>query len=156
MLITAGRFDMDGLLRKYDMRPHEENGSYSECHYPYTGEGRAPSGSSYFYTSPGERTLFHTIDCDEYWCYNAGSPVEVWVIDGGRLEIKKLGITEDAEPVIYFPKGVIFGSRNTDPDGEGTFFTCVTVPRFSYEGFRLVDRDELTEICPQTSSFWED
>lgn len=144
------------LLEKYDMKPHEENGSYSECHYKYDGEDRAASGSSYFYTAPGERTLFHRIDCDEYWCFNAGSALEVWVIDlEGKLEIKRLGVEQNAEPLIYFPKGVIFASRNLDAGGEGTFFTCITVPRFSYQGFELVEKDEVLKICPEAEGFWK-
>lgn len=143
------------LLKKYGMKPHEENGSYSECHYPYDGPGRAPSGSSRFYIGPGENTRFHQIDCDEYWCWHAGSSLEVWVIDGtGRLEIRKFGIGPDAEPTLYFPKGVIFGSRNRDRDGEGTFFSCITVPRFSYQGFRLTEKAEVIGLCPEAAAFW--
>ena len=147
---------MQDLLDKYNMKPHEENGSYLECHYQYDGEERAPSGSSYFYTAPGEVTLFHTIDCDEYWCYNAGSTLEIWVIDDkGELDIKKFGIDADAEPVIYFPKGVIFASKNLHTDEDGTFFTCITVPRFDYNGFRLVEKEEVLSICPKAQEFWQ-
>ena len=147
---------MQDLLEKYEMKPHEENGSYSERHYPFDGDGRAASGSSYFYTAPGESTLFHRIDCDEYWCFNAGSPLDIWVIDSqGKLEMKKFGIEPDSEPMLYFPKGVIFGSRNREPDGEGTFFTCITVPRFSYKGFQLVDKEDVLKICPEAESFWD-
>lgn len=144
------------LLKKYNMSPHEENGSYCECHYPFAGEGRAESGSSYFYAPPGETTLFHKIDCDEYWCHNAGSPLEVWIISAdGKLEIRKFGTDPDADPMLYFPEGVIFGSRNREPEGEGTFFTCITVPRFSYDGFMLVGREEVLKICPEAGAFWD-
>ena len=147
--------DINDLIQKYDMKPHEENGCYMECHYPFAGDGRAESGSSYFFTPPGETTLFHQIDCDEYWCYNAGSSLEVWVVNrNGQLEIKKLGVESTAEPMLFFPKGVIFGSKNTEIDGEGTFFTCITVPRFSYSGFRLVNKDEVIRICPEAQAFW--
>lgn len=144
------------LLKKYNMIPHEENGSYAECHYPYAGTDRAPSGSSYFYAAPGDVTLFHRIDCDEYWCYNAGDSLEVWIIDSsGRLELRNFGTGPDSDPLLYFPKGVIFGSRNKTPDGEGTFFTCITVPRFSYSGFQLVEKGKILELCPEAKSFWE-
>lgn len=147
--------NVNELREKYNMQPHEENGSYSECHYSYDGAGRAPSGSSYFYTAPGEKTLFHRIDCDEYWSFNAGSIVEVWLIDEkGKLEIRKLGLGEDADPLVFIPKGTVFGSRNTDAGGEGTFFTCITVPRFDYKGFELVDREDVKKLCPESEAFW--
>lgn len=148
--------EIQKLTEKYNMKPHEENGSYSECNYQFSEEGRAPSGSAYFYTPPGETTLFHRIDCDEYWSYNAGSSLEVWIVfPDGTLEIKKLGTDEDAEPLLFFPKGVVFGSRSLDKNGEGTFFSCVTVPRFSYDGFELVEKGEVTELCPDAERFWE-
>lgn len=154
--------DMQEILRKYGMKPHEENGSYAECHYPYEGSGRAASGSSYFYVPAGEKTHFHRIDCDEYWCYHGGTGLEVWIIDpDGQLTVKKFGLAPDAEPMLYFPKGVIFGSRSLDVDADfsvkapdGTFFCCITVPRFSYEGFELVEKDEVVRICPEAEKFW--
>lgn len=150
------RCKIQEMIRKYDMKPHEENGRYAECSYPFPKESRAASGSCYFYSGPGEKTLFHRIDCDEYWCYNAGSPLTVWIIsDNGELTIKKLGIEPDAEPMLYFPKGVIFGSRNMDPYGEGTFFTCITVPRFSYHGFRIIEQEEVLRHCPKAAAFWD-
>lgn len=149
--------DMQALLEKYGMKPHEENGRYAERHYPYSGEGRAASGSTYFYTAPGERTLFHVIDCDEYWCHHAGSALEVWTVSpDGTLTVRKFGTEPDAEPMLYFPKGAIFASRNPDADGEGAFFTCITVPRFDYRGFRLVEKDEVLKICPKAAAFWNE
>lgn len=137
------------------MAPHAENGQFAECNYPYSGEGRAPSGGCYFYSGPGENTAFHQIDCDEYWCFNGGSPLEIWTISpSGKLEISLFGLSENAEPMIFFPKGVIFGSRNRDIKGSGTFFTCITVPRFDYRGFRLVDKEEVTALCPDAAKFW--
>lgn len=144
------------MIKKYNMKPHEENGLYAECHYHYNGEDRAPSGSTYFFVGPGEITSFHQIDCDEYWCYNYGSSLEVWIVGlDGRLEVKNLGIEPGADPVVFLPKGVIFGSRNLERDKEGTFFTCITVPRFDYRGFRLVDKDEVLSLCGEALPYWE-
>lgn len=147
--------DIENLLIKYNMKPHQENGSFSECHYPFEGEGRAASGSTYFHVPANESTLFHRIDCDEYWCFNAGSALEIWIVDiNGRLEVKKFGIGDDADPLMYFPKGVIFGSRSLSRQGDGTFFTCITVPRFSYDGFELIGKDDLLKLCPEAESFF--
>lgn len=147
--------DIKKMIEKYNMKPHEENGAYAECHYPHEGTERAASGSSCFYTGPGEKTLFHRIDCDEYWCFHAGSDLEVWMIDpDGTLTIKTFGLGKDADPVIYFPKGMIFGSRNLDLQGEGTFFSCITVPRFDYQGFEILEEEEVLKICPSANVFF--
>lgn len=146
------------LIEKYNMHDHEENGIFLERHYEFLGPGRAPSGSTYYYLDYDVYSGFHRIDCDEYWVYNAGTSLEVWIIDeAGELSIKRLGLGEGEEPVIYFPKGVVFGARHMGkPEEEdGTFFTCITVPRFSYEGFELWDKEKVISLCPQAEAFWE-
>lgn len=55
------------------------------------------SGSIYYFVAPGEITEFHRIDCDEYWCYNAGSPLEVWSVKDGVLKKMVCGITENGD-----------------------------------------------------------
>ena len=143
------------LIKKYSMSAHAENGLFAERHYPHTGEGRAASGLIYYYVSPDELTGFHRIDCDEYWCYVCGSPLDVWMIDeAGSLTVKKLGINEDCEPVIYARSGVSFASRHSSRYEEGTFISCITVPRFSYEGFHLMDKAEAVKLCPAVESFF--
>ena len=137
------------------MQGHEENGLYLEQHYLNESSSRAASGSTLFYVPKGESTLFHRIDCDEYWCYHAGAPLETWTISpDGKLNIEKLGIDEGCKPFIYFPKGAVFGSRSPKSSGDGTFFTCITVPRFSYSTFELLDREQVTALCPGADAFW--
>lgn len=137
------------------MQGHEENGFYLEQNYPAVSPDRAASGSILYYVPKGESTLFHRIDCDEYWCYHAGSELEVWIIDArGKLTVEKLGTDEDCKPSVYFPKGAVFGSRSPKSSADGTFFTCITVPRFSYDGFELLDREQVTALCPGADAFW--
>lgn len=77
------------LVKKYEMQKHEENGMFIECNDDINEDKRHPSGFIYYYVSPGEKTEFHKIDCDEYWSYNAGSTIELWVINlEGKLNIK--------------------------------------------------------------------
>ena len=42
------------------------------------------------------------------------------------------------------PKGAIFSAVNLD-DGGYTLVSCMTVPKFSYDGFRLVPADEIRQ-----------
>ena len=143
------------LVKRYAMGAHIENGMFIERHYEHTGTERADSGLIYYYVAPGECTEFHVIDCDEYWCYACGVPIEVWQIDvNGRLTVSRLGIDEGCEPVLYLRKGVIFASKLDKSAVDGTFLSCITVPRFTYEGFRMLTKEDVTEICPEAESFF--
>lgn len=144
------------LIGRYGADMHVENGLFVECHYPAEGEERPASGSMYYYVRPGERTRFHSIDCDEYWSYNAGSTLELWVVGlDGRLSIRRCGITEGGEPTIRLAAGEIFASRLDADALDGTFMTCITVPRFTYEGFRLFNKEDVISLVPEAAAFWE-
>jgi predicted cupin superfamily sugar epimerase len=45
------------------------------------------------------------------------------------------------------PKDAIFSAENLVPDGY-SFVSCVTTPKFQYEGFRLVHNSEIQEKYP--------
>lgn len=146
----------EDLLKRYKMVPHEENGSFSETHYPYSDDGRAASGSIYYYVGAEERTMFHRIDCDEYWCYVKGAPLEVWLADGeGAVTVSKLGVEEGCEPLLYVPRGMTFAARHSKDGREGTFLSCITVPRFQYEGSTLLTQEEAVEQFPALQAFYQ-
>ena len=145
------------LSKRLCTETHIENGTFSERHYPFSGAGRAASGSIYYYVAPGERTQFHRIDCDEYWIYNLGTPLELWVVSqDGTVSVRKLGVEPDCTPFVYLPQGVIFASRHPHgAGGDGTFVTCITVPRFRYEGFSMFSESEMRRNYPATAEFFE-
>lgn len=144
------------LIKKYAMEQHIENGAFIERHYESKTSGRAQSGSIYYYVAPGEITEFHRIDCDEYWSYNAGATIEIWIFDEeGVLHKHLLGITDGAEPLVYMKSGDIFASRLSKDSSDGTFITCITVPRFTYDGFELFERERIIEMYPEAESFWK-
>lgn len=133
-----------------------ENGVFIEKHYESSKPGRADSGSIYYYVAPGERTEFHRIDCDEYWCHNAGADIELWALSpDGLLKKTLLGTSEAAEPLAFFRRGEIFASRLPKESSDGAFITCITVPRFSYESFELIEKETMLKLCPAASDFWK-
>lgn len=144
------------LLHRFGLQGHVENGAFAECNYPHEGPGRADSGAIYYYVSANEYTKFHVIDCDEYWCYIAGSPLEIWQISPeGAITTVRLGIEEGCEPLVYLKKGVTFASRRFRQEQEGTFLSCITVPRFTYDGFTLVEDEDAVKHWPETKAFFE-
>lgn len=147
------------LASKYNMAEHPENGAFLERHYENPSDcGRAASGSIYYYVAPGEKTKFHKIDCDEYWCYTAGSDLEVWLIDesAGTLSVENIGTGPNANPFVYVKKGMIFASRHSAVSDfeDGTFLVCITVPRFTYEGFTLLEDSEVIARFPKAATFY--
>lgn len=144
------------LMQKYAMEPHVENGSFLERHYPAAEPGRPESGSIFYYVAPGEHTEFHRIDCDEYWCYNAGEALEIWSFGpDGTLRRQLLGTCEDAQPFAFFRRGEIFASRLRKDAEDGCFVTCITVPRFCYEGFELFEKEKMIALFPEAEAFWK-
>ncbi len=144
----------EDLAKLYKMQPHEENGSFVERHYLTTSQKRADSGAIYYFLGNKEKALFHQIDCDEYWAYVTGADLELWLITKGKLQKQILGLGQGKEPLIYIPKGTIFGAKHLADAEDGTFLSCITVPRFEYQGWRLVERDEIVKINPLTSDFF--
>ena len=143
------------LMARYGMAPHVEHGSFLEKHPPCPAAARPASGLMYYYVAPDERTQFHRIDCDEYWCYAAGSPLELWqVTPQGKLSVSRLGVEQDCEPVIFVPQGTIFAARGLGYD-DGTFLSCITVPRFQRDALTLFSREEMLGRCPALARFYD-
>ena len=135
----------DELAKRFRLENHVEGGSFLELDQEDTRfPGRAPSGVIYYYLGPEEFSDFHVLDSDEYWLWHAGTPLEIWMLDeGGELTVCRLGVDEKSQPCVLIPRGVIFGARHVKDDlADGTMVSCVTVPRFSFESYRLLSRED--------------
>lgn len=144
------------LVKQYRMFPHEECGYFLERHYEDKHSDRPASGAIYYYLGPEEKSNFHVIDCDEYWVHNAGTPLEIWLIAvDGVLTKKLLGVGLGLEPMVHIPAGTIFGAKHLAGAEDGAFVTCITVPRFKYEGWRLVPQEEVLAKCQDAKGFFE-
>ena len=148
----------DELALRFGLEPHMEGGSFVELDEPVPeGMGRAPSGVIYYHLGKDEFLDFHVLDSDEYWLWHAGTALEIWMIgEDGKLKICRLGIDEGCEPCVLLKAGVIFGARHLPGScDDGTMVSCVTVPRFSYEHYRILPKAEITEKYPETKAFFE-
>ncbi len=140
----------DLLKEIYGLEKHPEGGWFSEC---YTSEeekgGRALAGSIYFLLGSGEISHFHRIDCEEIWYFHEGCGLKITVIHEGRLEELFLGPdTEKGQrAMVFIPKGAVFAAENMQ-DGGYTFMSCVTAPKFSYEGFELLGKEKIRKLFP--------
>ena len=146
------------LSGRYRMDPHEEGGSFVDLKAERVAGVRDASGAIYYHLPPGQAADFHAIDCDEYWAFVAGDTLELWVVSpDGELAVELLGVEAPADPLVFVPTGSVFAARaaGAKAQREGTFLSCITVPRFEYDGWRLVERDALEALCPAALAFYE-
>ena len=68
--------------------------------------------------------------------------------------IRRLGIEDGAEPCLLLKAGVVFGARHLSGAEDGTFVSCVTVPRFSYDNYRILPKEEMLEKYPASAAFY--
>ena len=147
---------------QFGLEPHVEGGAFRELYREGERPAERPAhGVIYYELGRGERSEFHTLDADEYWLWHGGSTLEIWELEGeagatpGRLRRKwLLGMDEGAEPCALLPAGSIFGARHLGPDDPGTLVSCVTVPEFTYEHYRILSEAEVVARCPEAAAFF--
>ena len=144
------------LAAQYSLDPHVEGGSFRELFRDHVeNRKREAHGVIYYYLGEKEDSDFHHLDSDEYWLYHAGSTLEIWIVnDDGSLRVEKLGIEAGAQPCVLLKAGVTFGARHEAGATDGCLVSCVTVPEFTYENYRIVPKEEMLEKYPESAAFW--
>ena len=140
----------EDLKEKYHLEKHPEGGWFSEVYTaPFKEEGRALAGSIYFLLDKDDISHFHRIDCDEVWYYHEGCGIKVTMIYEGKMSELLLGsgFSPEENMMVILPKGSIFAAENLYKKVY-TFMSCMTAPKFSYEGFSLLTKKEVRELCP--------
>lgn len=146
----------DDLAARFRMERHVEGGGYLELNEAATDSERAPSGVIYYHLGSGEYSDFHVLDSDEYWLWHAGSTLEIWMAaENGEMHLARLGVEGNASPCVRVPAGVVFGARHEIGAADGTFVSCVTVPRFSYANYRILPKAEVLEKYPAAAAFFD-
>ena len=139
------------LKQKYDLEKHPEGGWYAEVYTSSASgipEGRASMGSIYFMLEGDDISHFHQIDCEEIWYYHEGCPIKVTVLMDGKTDVTIIGTEEGQTAMAVIPKGAIFAAELLDRDSY-CLLSCATTPKFSYDGFRLVDSTEIRSLFPK-------
>jgi predicted cupin superfamily sugar epimerase len=145
--------ELPDWVRELDLQPHPEGGWYrqswrSEVEIPrevlsgeYTGD-RAAGTAIYFVLMPGDESAWHTVRSSELWLHHRGAPVELDL--GGDADepgdpstvLVGPDIESGQHPQALVPPGVWQRAR---PAGdEPALVSCIVVPGFDFEDFRLV------------------
>lgn len=145
------------IISRFGLEPHVEGGAFRELYRNgQESGGRGASGVIYYYLGPEEHADFHVLDSDEYWLYHDGAPLEIWSVEpDGQIRVETLGLEQGAQPCVLVKGGVIFGARPVNGAQDGTLVSCVTVPEFSYEQYRILSKEEMLASCPASEGFWK-
>ncbi|MBR4081067.1 MAG: cupin domain-containing protein [Clostridia bacterium] len=149
--------DVQKLIERFELEPHVEGGAFRELyHASGTAANRLASGVIYYALGPGEQSDFHVLDSDEYWFYHAGTTLELWSVqEDGSMKVERLGIEEGAQPCVLMRKNVIFGARHAVNDEHARILvSCVTVPEFTYETYRILPKEEMLTKYPASAAFF--
>ena len=144
------------IVKTLNLAAHPEGGGFVEVYtapktYQSTIEVRPLAGSIYFLLNEKEISRFHQLDCDEVWYYHEGCGMRLYLMDeNGSVQQALLGqdLAQGQRPMVVIPAGKIFAAENLDP-GEYTLISCMTTPKFKYQGWRLVGQEELLKRSPQ-------
>ena len=138
----------DELKEKYKLERHPEGGWFSESYTsPFDLGTRAFMGSIYFLLEGNDISHFHQIDCDEIWYHHEGCALKITILLGGKLSEIILGSGDGQNAMVVISKDAIFAAEPLDKESY-SFVSCATTPKFTYNGFRLVDAEEIRTICP--------
>ena len=151
--VEASENRVENLKKIYSLNRHVEGGYFSEVYTaPFNQNDRATAGSIYFLLAGKDVSHFHKIDCDEIWYFHEGCGLKIFVLQNGKLEEFLLGknIDEGQRAMVIIPAGAIFAAENLDAESY-TFVSCMTTPKFNYEGFKLIMRQEFLNLYPQAT-----
>jgi predicted cupin superfamily sugar epimerase len=161
-------------IRQLGLSSHPEGGYFRETYRSadllrHSGlpsrynSDRISATGIYFFLGAGDVSKFHRLRSDEVWCYHAGRPLMVYIIEpDGSLQRFVLGIDlgKQQRPQIVIPHGVWFGACGVEAESEAdaetqtqsalyTLVSCMVAPGFEFEDFELAAREDLLAAYPQ-------
>ena len=151
-------YTADELIRRFQLEPHVEGGAFRELYREgFDRNGPRPAhGVIYYLLNDNEVSDFHVLDADEYWLWHAGPDIELWSFgEDGELKVERMGMGEGAQPCVLMPAGVTFGAKPVKGASGAMLCSCVCVPEFMYEHYRILQKDEVIEKCPAAAAFFD-
>lgn len=145
--------EIDGLVKRYGLKPHPEGGFFRETyrskavvHDADTRKARAASTAILFLLTPGSFSAFHRIRSDEVWHYYAGDPITLHMLSPeAGYRASELG--PEGEFQVVVPAGAWQAARC---GGLGySLCGCTVAPGFEFEDFELGAREDLAAAFPE-------
>ena len=145
------------VIRLLALEPLPHEGGWfrrlAESHVDHSNVQRARCAWSSIYAlfTPDGFSALHCLTSDEIWCFHTGDPLDsLRLYSDGRGERVTLGLdpgaAQRAQDVVR--SGTWQGTR-LQADGRWALVSCVVVPEFTWDGFRLGVRPELVGRYPE-------
>lgn len=109
-------------------------------------DNRSLGTSIYYLITHDSPSHFHVLDSDEIWFWHAGDHCTIHELDDdGGYAKRRLGPDEKLQH--HIPHSTYFAAE-MESAASYSLFSCVVVPAFSFNGFRMASREELTSRWP--------
>jgi uncharacterized protein len=151
--VLYSRAMVDELVKLLELAPHPEGGFYKETWRAaltvQTPRGPRSAGTSIYYLLPrGSFAAWHRVASDEVWHFYEGHPLELYLLEAGRLERVVLGreVARGERPQVVVPAGVW---QAAVPRGEYTLCGCTVAPGFDFADWELPPAEQLVALYPE-------
>ncbi len=154
-------YTAEELIKRFNLQPHVEGGAFVELYraegYTNDDANRPAHGVIYYLLNEDDVSDFHTLDADEYWLWHAGPDIELWWYGEDKvLHVDRMGMGEGAQPCVLMRAGVVFGAKPVKGAQGAMLCSCVCVPEFMYQHYRILTKDETIADCPEAARFWQE
>lgn len=138
---------IERIINRYQLKAHPEGGFYRRVYSSETvtcDEKKLPLYSSiYFLLTEDSPSRFHQLSRDELWFFHQGSPLTIHELDWNGMYSQRILGKDQFQHLV--PGGRIFGSS---VDKGYALVSCVVVPAFDFEDFKLWSKEELMVKFP--------
>ncbi len=147
------------LIQTLQLQPHPEGGFYRETYRTeekittVDGKVRNIGTAIYFLLEDEDKSHFHRILSDELWFFHQGEPMEIMMIQDGKLHTSLLGnnIEQGEVPQLIIPANIWFAARVKDSKGYA-LVSCTVSPGFDFADFELANKKDLISEFPEYKS----
>ncbi len=147
------------LIQTLQLQPHPEGGFYRETYRTeekittVDGKVRNIGTAIYFLLEDEDKSHFHRILSDELWFFHQGEPMEIMMIQDGKLHTSLLGnnIEQGEVPQLIIPANIWFAARVKDSKGYA-LVSCTVSPGFDFADFELANKKDLISEFPEYQS----
>jgi predicted cupin superfamily sugar epimerase len=141
--MTMADLSQEEVIRRLDLRPHQEGGFYRETFRDPRADaaGRSVSTAIYYLLGTGEVSKWHRVDATEIWHFHAGAPMVITVSPNGHdASSHHLGTDLEAgqQPQFVVPTGQWQTATSL---GAWTLVGCTVAPGFDFAGFEMAPPD---------------
>ncbi len=147
--------EAENLIAHLSLSPHPEGGWYREVYrstevidkpaLPHRfSQPHCFSTSIYYLLENYDFSAFHRIRSDEIWHFYLGSPVKLYILNQGELELVILGDNPAAGHIFQYvvPHGCWFAAEVSVPESFA-LLGCTVAPGFEFGDFEMAQFHDL-------------